>query len=302
MSGADTPKWHRYLRFWRANVAADVDAELTFHIDARTQELCDVGLDAAAARSQALREFGDLDRARQTLRAMDEQHEASTRRRDIFTDLTRDVPVALRALSRSPSLVVVVVLTLALGIGVTSAVYSVVDAYLFRPLPGAHGAELVVLGRTEKDIPQPHDLSYPDFRDYRADTAIFAALGAYTSRVIELETERGTEQLWIDDATANYFSVLGLSPMLGRTFGPGDDVGEISHPSVVLTYKAWKNRFASDSQIVGRAIRLNGHPVTVIGVMPPEFHGVRPVVRKVTRACGRASRVPGRGYEGFTVT
>lgn len=278
MPGADTPKWHRYLRFWRANVAADVDAELTFHIDARTQELCELGLDATTARAQALREFGDLDHARRTLRAMDERHEASARRRDVFTDLTRDVRVAIRALSRSPGLVSVVGLTLALGIGVTSAVYSVVDAYLFRPLPGAHGAELVVLGRTEKDIPQPHDLSYPDFRDYRADTTVFAALGAYTSRVLELETDRGTEQLWIDDATANYFSILGLSALFGRTFDPGDDVGEIAHPSIVLTYKAWTNRFASDSQIVGRAIRLNGHPVTVIGVMPPEFHGVRPVV------------------------
>jgi len=278
MPGADTPKWHRYLRFWRADVAADVDAELTFHIDARTQELSDLGMDSSTARAQALREFGDFDSARQTLRAMDEDHEASSRRRDIFTDLTRDVRVALRALSRSPGLVAVVGLTLALGIGVTSAVYSVVDAYLFRPLPGAHGAKLVVLGRTEKDLPQPHDLSYPDFRDYRADTAIFDALGAYTSRIVELETDRGTDQLWIDDATANYFAILGLAPLIGRTFDPGDDVGEIAHPTIVLTYKAWTNRFASDSQIVGRAIRINGHPVTVIGVMPPEFHGVRPLV------------------------
>src|ERR1044071_1110790 len=74
MAGDDTRKWHRYLHFWRANIAADVDAELTFHVDARTEELCDAGLDRAVARAQALREFGDVDLARRTLRSMDEQH------------------------------------------------------------------------------------------------------------------------------------------------------------------------------------------------------------------------------------
>ena len=278
MSGPDTRKWHRYLHFFRPNVAADIDAELAFHVDARTQELLDSGLDDAAARAQALREFGDVDRTRRTLQAIDERHVAGARRSEIVTGLARDVAVAVRSLSRSPGLVAVVALTFALGIGVTSAIYSVVDAFLFRPLPGAHGAELVVLARTEEHLPQPHDLSFPDFRDYRADTAVFRLLAGYTSRVVELNTDRGADRLWVDDATANYFTVLGLQPMLGRTFGPDDDRGVLAKPAIVLTYKAWVARFAADSDIVGRVIRLNEHPVTVIGVMPPEFHGVRPLV------------------------
>src|SRR5690349_11804028 len=160
---ADAPKWYRYLHFARPNIAADVDAELAFHVDARTEELCNAGLDARAARAQALREFGDVDRARRTLRAMDERHAADVRRAHVATDLARDVRVAARSLARSPGLVTVVALTFALGIGVTSAIYSVVDTYLFRPLPGTRTGELVVLGRTEKDLPQPHDLSFPDF-------------------------------------------------------------------------------------------------------------------------------------------
>jgi predicted permease len=278
MAGADTRKWHRYLHFWRANIAADVDAELTFHVDARMEELRNAGLDPAAARVQALREFGDVELARRTLRDMDEQHAASERRAHLASDLIGDVRVAIRALRRSPGLVAVVGLTFALGIGVTGAMYSVVDNLLFKALPGPDGASLVVLGRTEERLMQPHDLSFPDYRDYRADSTVFASLAAYSSRVVELDTDRGADRIWIDDATANYFSTLGLRPLLGRTFEPDEDRGVLAHPVIVLTYKAWQAQFAGDSGVVGRAVNINGHPVTIIGVMPPEFHGVRPLV------------------------
>src|SRR5689334_23218331 len=120
MSGDDTRKWHRYLHFWRANIAADVDAEVSFHVDARTEELCAEGLEPSAARAQALREFGDVDRTRRTLEAMDQRHAADARRGHAFADLTRDFRVAARSLTRSPGLVAVVVLTFSLGIGVTT--------------------------------------------------------------------------------------------------------------------------------------------------------------------------------------
>ena len=278
MAADDTPKWHRYLSFWRANIAADVDAELAFHVDARTEELCAAGLEQSVARTQALREFGDVDLARRTLRSMDEKHAANARRAHLTSDVLGDVRVAVRALRRSPGLVAVVGLTFALGIGVTGAMYSVVDSFLFKPLPGTHGANLVVLGRTEEGLPQPHDLSFPDFRDFRADTTLFESLAAYTSRVVELDTDRGADRIWIDDATANYFSTLGLRPLLGRTFDPDEDRGALAHPTIVLTYKGWQAHFAGDSGVVGRVITINDHPVTVIGVMPPEFHGVRPLV------------------------
>ena len=156
--------------------------------------------------------------------------------------------------------------------------YSVVDNLLFEAAarPGRRG--LIVLGRTEERLPQPHELSFPDFREYRADTTVFASLVAYTSRVVELKTDRGADRIWIDDATANYFAVLGLRPMLGRTFEPDEDRGTLAHPTIVLTYKGWQAHFAGDSGVIGRAITINGHPVTVIGVTPPEFHGVRPLV------------------------
>ena len=274
----DTAKWHRYLRFWRANVGADVDDELSFHIDARVQELRERGLSADAARAEALREFGDVEQMRNTLRAMDERHAAAERRVHVADDLLRDARVALRGLRRSPGLVAVVTLTFGLGIGITSAIFSVVDTYLFRPLPGRNTASLVALGRTDRAIPVPHDLNYPDFEFYRADTTTFSALVGYTSRIAELATDHGADRIFIDEATSNYFSVLGLDAMLGRTFAPGEDQGVLSHPSIVLSYHAWVTRFGGDSSVVGRVIRINDHPVTVIGVLPPQFHGVRPLL------------------------
>src|SRR5688500_13891209 len=98
MPGADSRKWHRYLSFWRANIAADVDAELAFHVDARTEELCAAGAEPSAARAQALRESGDVDLARRTLRSMDEKHAASERRATMASDILGDVRVAVRAL------------------------------------------------------------------------------------------------------------------------------------------------------------------------------------------------------------
>src|SRR5262249_19035424 len=102
MSTHDAPKWHRYLRFWRTNVQADVDDEIAFHVDERARELIVAGVAPSRAREQALREFGDVDRARSTLRTMDEAHLAGIRRAELFSDVWQDVRVATRSLSRSP--------------------------------------------------------------------------------------------------------------------------------------------------------------------------------------------------------
>src|SRR6185436_16264347 len=96
MTPSESPKWHRYLRFWRANVAADVDDEISFHVDARAQELIDAGVRPPDARQRALKEFGDVERARDTLRWMDERHLAGTRRNEAFTDIWQDVRIAIR--------------------------------------------------------------------------------------------------------------------------------------------------------------------------------------------------------------
>lgn len=278
MSNIPTNKWHRYLRFWRVNVQADVDAEIAFHVDARTQELIDEGFDPSAARARALREFGDVDRARGVLRAMDERHAAQSRRADIFSDLWQDMRIAARSLARAPGFVITVVLTLSIGIGLNSAVYSLVDAYLFRPMPVANGKDLVVLAQTDAAFGAPHEMSFPNYKDFASDTTVFRALAAYVINSMNVSDGRGAQRIWTEEGTANYFTVLGVKPLLGRLFQPGDDEGEVAHPYIVLSYKFWKSHFGGNPNVVGDTIRLNNHPITIIGVTPPEFHGKDPLL------------------------
>jgi macrolide transport system ATP-binding/permease protein len=167
---------------------------------------------------------------------MDEQYVATSRRQELFTDLWQDVRIALRSLSRAPGFVVVVALTLSLGIGLNSAVYSIVDAYLFRPMPVANGRDLVILAQTDAALAQPHELSYPNYKDYRSDTTIFRDLLAYTINSANLSSGRGAEPIWMEEATANYFTVLGVKPFPGRFYRPDEDNGELAHPVIVLSY------------------------------------------------------------------
>jgi predicted permease len=276
---SDLPSWHRYLRFWRSNVGADVDDEIAFHVDARAAELVDAGVDPDTARTRALREFGDVDRARHTLRAMDEHHYAGQRRSELLLDFWQDVRVAIRSLARSPGFVVVVALTLALGIGLNTAVYSIVDAYLFRPLPVPAGDRLVVVGQTDAALPQPHEMSYPNYLDYRDDKQIFASLAAYTTNSMNLAGGSGADRIWTEETSANFFDVLGVKPLVGRLFAPDEDAGELAHPVIVLTYDFWQSHFGGSSAVIGDTIRLNDHPIRIIGVTPPGFHGVDPLLR-----------------------
>jgi predicted permease len=273
MEQSSSAKWHRYLRFWRNNVSADVDDEIAFHVDARTNELIDAGLDRTEARRRALAEFGDVEQARTVLRSMDEQHETQAHRNELFIDLWQDVRIATRSLARSPGFVAVITLTLALGIGLNAAVYSLVDAYLFRPKAVANGKDLVVLAQTDAALAAPHELSYLNYKDYRADTLIFRSLTAYMINNINVSGGRGADRVWVEETTANYFTTLGVKPMLGRVWQPGDDDGELAHPYVVLTYRFWQSHFGGSAAVIGDTIRLNNHPATIIGVTPPEFHG-----------------------------
>jgi len=278
MSERESSKWHRYLRFWRPNVAADVDDEIAFHVDARTSELVDAGIDRAEARRRALTEFGDVERARSVLRSMDEQHETQSRRHELFIDLWQDVRIASRSLARAPGFVAVVTLTLALGIGLNAAVYSLVDAYLFRPKPVANGKDLVVLAQTDAALSAPHELSYPNYKDYRADTSIFRSLTAYSVNSLNISGGRGADRIWVEESSADYFNTLGVKPLLGRLWQPGDDDGELAHPYIVLSYKFWQSHFGGSASVIGDTIRVNNHPATIIGVTPAGFQGVDPLI------------------------
>ena len=143
----------------------------------------------------------------------------------------------------------------------------------------ANGKDLVVLAQTDAAFAAPHEMSYPNYKDFARDTTVFRALAAYVINSMNLSgggvapSGSGRRR-----DTANYFTVLGVKPMLGRLFQPGDDEGEVAHPYIVLSYKFWQSHFGGIPNVVGDTIRLNNHPITIIGVTPPEFHGMDPLL------------------------
>jgi predicted permease len=182
----------------------------------------------------------------------------------------QDVRYSLRQLRRSPGFAVIVVLTLSLGIGAAAAVFSVIDAVLLRPLPFAHQERLVFPDTTARaGYAQPW--SYPSYVDARAQLKTFDALAGYTDFLkINLEGPSGPVSLNSVRGTDNFFNVFGVKPILGRTYLPGEDQPGRENV-VVLSYEVWQTQFGGQADAVGKVVRLDGAPYTVIGVMPAGF-------------------------------
>ena len=190
-----------------------------------------------------------------------------------------DIRYAVRVLIKNPMFTGVVVLTLALGIGLNTAVFSVIDGLLLRPLPGTRAPnELVQLYRTYRgenfgSNSIPH---FIDVRDRSANT--FSGVTLWDFETMNLATGGRNERVLGVMASANHFSVLGVNAALGRTFIPAEDTGRGAHPVAVLSWSTWKGAFGGDPKIIGRSIVLNGRSYSVIGVAPQEFRGALPLV------------------------
>ena len=191
------------------------------------------------------------------------------RRVNWIQDLIQDLRFGLRVLRKSPSFTAVAVLTLALGIGANTTIFSVVNALVLRPLPVERPKELAFLENVHYGPGQ----SFPNYKDLRERNQTFAGLIGYRMAPMELETDRGAERIWGYLATGNYFSTLGVQPALGRFFNQSDDPHPGASPYAVLSYSAWQSRFGADLAILGKTVRLNRLPYSVIGVAPPDFHG-----------------------------
>ena len=190
--------------------------------------------------------------------------------------LLQDLRYAVRSLMRRPAFAAVVVLTLALGIGANTAIFSVVNAVLLRPLPYADPERLVMawgrypeFGRTSTSL--------PDFVDWKAGATSFAQMAALHNSVFNLTGDGEPEQLTADRVSANFFPTLGVRPQLGRTFLPEEEKVGGDDDVVVLSHAFWQRRFGGDPRIVGREVTLSGRPFTVIGVAPRDFRFLRDV-------------------------
>ena len=256
------------LRSWlrailrRTRLENEMDAELRFHIEAFAEDFVRSGVPRQEAYRRACIEFGGIERAKEECR--------DARGVTFLEALLQDLRYGLRMLRKTPGFTAVAVLTLALGIGVNTAIFSVVNALVLRPLPVERPKELAFLENAHYGPGQ----SFPNYKDLRDRNQTFAGLIGYRIAPMELETNRGAERIWGYLATGNYFDILGVEPALGRFFNKNDDLHPGASPYAVLSYAAWQSRFGADPAIVGKTIRLNRLLYSVIGVAPPEFHGI----------------------------
>jgi predicted permease len=185
-----------------------------------------------------------------------------------------DLRYGARVLVKKPGFTLIAVLTLALGIGANTAIFSLVNTALLRPLPVEDPKRLVSLNSASFDGEQNFPtFSYPNYRDLRDRNNVLTALMAYRFAPVSLSHQGVNERLWGYLVTGNYFEGLGVKPALGRFFTPDDDKAPGAHPVAVLTYDCWQKRFAGEPQTVGQTILVNGRNFTIIGVAPRGFYG-----------------------------
>jgi predicted permease len=251
----------------RNRVEQDLTEELQFHLDQKTQEYVVGGLSSDEARRKARREFGGLEQAKENCR--------DTRRVNYIQDLVQDLRFGLRMLRKSPGFTFIAVLTLALGIGTNTAIFSMVNSFLLRPLPVKDPEQITTLAFQLKKGPLQVNFSIPELEDLRAQTtSVFSDVIGDLFGAGGLTVNGKTEPIYVYFVTGNYFTALDIKPHLGRFILPSEGSPTALSPVIVLGYNCWKTRFAGDPSVVGKTVAFDGHPVTVIGVAPKEFHGL----------------------------
>ena len=235
--------------------------EIAEHIALQTAENVRSGLSPIEARRQALLKFGGQEAMKEDYRA---EHSLL-----IIENLVRDLRFAIRMLCKSPGFAVVAVVTLAMAIGANAVVFGVMDALILRPLNVPHAESLY---GTEYGVDTGFQ-SYLNYIDLRDRNHSFDDLAAYSMAFVGFDTGGNSASASGYAASGNYFDVLGLHPYLGRFFHASDEHGRNSAPYLVLSYSYWHSRFQEDPSVLGRVIRLNKHPFTIIGVAPPNFRG-----------------------------
>jgi len=250
--------------FRRRRVESELIDELEFHLNELIEENVGRGMPPQEARAAALRSMGGIAQIRDVCRDM--------RRVNYIEAGIADVRYAVRSARREPGFTLLSILTLALGIGACTAVFSLVNAIRFRPLPMAEPQRLVMIweddvtGRAgHQDTPAPANYS-----DWRAQNHTFEDIAAGSWMAFNLTGLGEPERVTGLRVTANYFSVLGVTPVIGRVLAPGDDRLQSGHVAVI-SYELWQHSFAGDPTVVGRIINLNEQPYTVVGVAPPNF-------------------------------
>lgn len=254
-------RWRSITR--RSQVERELHEEMRFHLDARIQHELASGKTPEEARYAAKRAMDGMEQRKEECR--------DQRRTHAIDNLVRDLRYAVRTLARNPGFTIAALLALALGIGVNTAVFSVVNSVLLRPLPFEEPDRLVMIFNTRPSVGiKTGPASMADFLDWRARSRSFQTLAAVNFNRFTLTGDGVAEQIVGMSVSADFFATLRAQPLLGRTFTADEDRPGRT-PTVVLSERLWHRRYASDPNILGRPIVLNGRAHTVLGVMPGDF-------------------------------
>jgi putative ABC transport system permease protein len=273
-----TPRWRRYLHFWRKDIRADVDDELAFHFQTRISALTEAGHTSEDAHAIALREFGDVRAVRTDLVAIDDRIERRAQRTEWLDGWRQDLIYSARSLRRTPGVTAAIIATLALGLGANAAMFTLLNAVFLKPPSGVARPHEVRRVWTELQFTSGSQF-WPGYDYSEYDRIRRAADGVGTTtmysypepakvrRGSRVSTARSTR------APANYFPELGVRPAIGRFYTPDEDRLGAGQHVVVLSHAYWRRAFDADSAIIGEAIHIGGIPYTIIGVADRAFNG-----------------------------
>jgi putative ABC transport system permease protein len=284
---------------WRVPLDQEVDEELALHIELRTRELIERGLDPKTARDIVLSRIGDLGQLKRTCVDLGRKREREMRMTQWLEERTGDVKFAIRQLRAAPAFTAVAALTLALGIGANSAMFALADATLLRALPFPEADRLVMVWERNNQDRNPRALRVPvspiNLRDWNEQSQLFEAVAATQMGIgggpLLAAPDGSVQSVDRQAVTSRFFDVLGVKPILGRTFLPSDAAGA-TPTVVVMSEGTWRTRFGGDPSVVGREIRLNGQPLTVVGVVPDHA--------QLARAAGVWSLMPDQFPPNFS--
>jgi hypothetical protein len=258
--------WFRRLRTTLSRSDGDFDEERRFHLDALTDRYGRDGMSPDDARQAALRRFGAGMLMRERTQDV-----------DMFRwidELRRDAAYAVRLLWRSPGFSLLAIFCLTLGIGANAAVFSWIEGILLRPFPLVVDQDrLFAVTGTSRGTAEHSGVSSPDWLDLQQGSTLVEAFIAERITGTTLSIGDRAERAAGSIVSANYFDAIGVHPILGRGFAPGEDAGRNAHPVTVISHQLWRDRFHSDPAIVGRTQLLSGLPHTIVGVAPDGFYG-----------------------------
>lgn len=240
----------------------ELDEELQYHLERQIEQNVAGGMSMDEARSAAMRDFGGLQQSKESCR--------DARGISFIENLWQDVRYGLRLMQKAPGFTAVVVATFALGIAANASIFSVVNGVLLKPLPFPQPEQLVTLHQSKPNF-ETGAIPYPNFRDLQKENRTFAAMAVTRSYGFTLTGSGEPERVSAQMVSADFFPMLGIEPVLGRTFSPGEDERGAA-PVVLVSADFWQRKLGSAQNVLGRGINLDDRNYTIVGVIPADFN------------------------------